>query len=229
MRVLIVGDERALASSLTVGLRADGFTVDVARDGKHALSLARAMPYVAIVLNLGPPDMAGYEAARLLRTAQVWTPVMLMTRGKIGGEVDALDVCATDLLENASSTLPLLARIRAVIRCSAPLAPVELVVGDLALDPVVRSCHRHGTRIELTPREFSVLEYLMRRSGQVVPKSDILNDVWDVGDYRDPNVVEVYVGYVRRKIDAPFGRRTLETVRGHGYRLYDDTRRAARG
>jgi DNA-binding response OmpR family regulator len=143
-------------------------------------------------------------------------------------EADALDLGADDYVTKPFSYVVLLARLRAVIRRGAPERPVALTVGDLVLDPAVRTCRRGDTGIELTPREFAVLEYLMRRRDEVVSKADIMANVWDEFYDGDPNIVEVYVGYLRRKIDTPFGRRSIDTVRGVGYRLRDDRARAAR-
>jgi DNA-binding response OmpR family regulator len=227
--VLIVEDEADLADTLAVGLRADGFTVDVARDGAAGLERAQAMRYEAIVLDIMLPTVSGYEVVRRLRAGEVWTPVVMLT-AKDGeyDEADALDLGADDYITKPFSYVVLLAHLRAVIRRGAAERPAELIVGDLVLDPATRKCKRSDNQIELTPREFAVLEYLMRRHDEVVPKSDILANVWDLFYDGDPNIVEVYVGYLRRKIDAPFARRSVETIRGAGYRLRDDARRPAR-
>jgi two-component system OmpR family response regulator len=229
MRVLLVEDETSLAETLAAGLRADGFAVDVAGDGVDGLARAQTTGYDAIVLDIMLPGASGYEVVRRLRGAGVWIPVLMLT-AKDGeyDEVDALDLGADDYLTKPFSYAVLLAHLRAVIRRGAPERPVALTAGDLVLDPATRTCRRGTTGIELTPREFAVLEYLMRRCDQVVSKAEIMANVWDTFYDGDPNVVEVYVGYLRRKIDAPFGRRSIDTVRGAGYRLRDDTARPAR-
>jgi DNA-binding response OmpR family regulator len=165
----------------------------------------------------------------LVAAASVWTPVLMLT-AKDGeyDEADALDLGADDYLTKPFSYVVLLAHLRAVIRRGSPERPAALTAGDLLLDPATRRCRRGVTDIELTPREFAVLEYLMRRRDEVVSKTDIMAHVWDSFYDGDPNIVEVYVGYLRRKIDAPFGRRSIDTVRGAGYRLRDDTARPAR-
>jgi two-component system OmpR family response regulator len=229
MRVLLVEDETSLAETLAAGLRADGFAVDVALDGVDGLARAQATGYDAIVLDIMLPGASGYEVVRRLRGAGVWIPVLMLT-AKDGeyDEADALDLGADDYLTKPFSYVVLLAHLRAVIRRGAPERPVALTAGDLVLDPATRTCRRGTTGIELTPREFAVLEYLMRRCEQVVSKAEIMANVWDTFYDGDPNVVEVYVGYLRRKIDAPFGRRSIDTVRGAGYRLRDDAARPAR-
>jgi two-component system OmpR family response regulator len=229
MRVLLVEDEKTLAETLAAGLRADGFAVDVAGDGVDALARVQTTDYEAIVLDIMLPGISGYEVVRKLRGAGVWIPVLMLT-AKDGeyDEADALDLGADDYLTKPFSYVVLLAHLRAVIRRGAPERPVALTAGDLILDPGARTCRRAATTIDLTPREFSVLECLMRRRDQVVSKTEIMANVWDAFYDGDPNVVEVYVGYLRRKIDVPFGRRSIETVRGAGYRLRDDAARPVR-
>ena len=229
MRVLLVEDEEALAETLAAGLRADGFAVDIARDGLQALTQIRNIEYDAMVLDIMLPGPSGYEVVRRLRSEGVWVPVLMLT-AKDGeyDEADALDLGADDYLTKPFSYVVLLAHLRAVIRRGAPERPAQLVAGDLILDPGARTCHRGATEIDLTPREFAVLEYLMRNRDQVVSKTNIMANVWDTFYDGDPNVVEVYVGYLRRKIDAPFGRNSIETVRGAGYRLRDDVARRVR-
>jgi two-component system OmpR family response regulator len=226
MRVLLVEDESTLAETLAGGLRADGFFVDVAADGVDVMTRVQATTYDAIVLDIMLPGPSGYEVLRRLRSAGVWIPVLMLT-AKDGeyDEADALDLGADDYLTKPFSYVVLLAHLRAVIRRGAPERPAPLTTGDLVLDSAAHTCRRATTAIELTPREFAVLEYLMRRRDQVVSKSEIMANVWDTFYDGDPNVVEVYVGYLRRKIDAPFGRRSIETVRGAGYRLRDDAAR----
>src|ERR1700730_8681122 len=229
MRVLLIEDETTLADTLAAGLRADGFTVDVANDGVDGLAKVHSTDYDAIVLDIMLPGLSGYEVVRRMRAAEVWTPVLMLTP-KDGeyDEADALDLGADDYVTKPFSYVVLLAHLRAVIRRGAPERPPQLVAGDLNLDPGARTCRRADAEIDLTPREFAVLEYLMRHRGQVVSKTQIMANVWDTFYDGDPNVVEVYVGYLRRKIDAPFDRHSIETVRGAGYRLRDDTARPAR-
>jgi len=166
------------------------------------------------------PGMSGYEVLKRLRAADVWTPVIVLT-AKDGeyDEADALDLGADDYLSKPFSYVVLVARLRALLRRGAPARPAVLSAGDLALDPAGHRCHRAGREITLTAREFTLLEFLLRHPDEVVSKTDILEHVWEEDFDGDTNIVEVYVGYLRRKIDAPFGRRTIETVRGAGYRL----------
>ncbi|MDT5247234.1 MAG: hypothetical protein QOD36_4610 [Mycobacterium sp.] len=229
MRVLLVEDESVLAETLAGGLRADGFSVDIASSGVDVVGRVQAIAYDAIVLDIMLPGPSGYEVLRRLRSAGVWIPVLMLT-AKDGeyDEADALDLGADDYLTKPFSYVVLLAHLRAVIRRGAPERPAPLTAGDLVLDSAAHTCRRATTAIELTPREFAVPEYLMRRRDQVVSKSEIMANVWDTFYDGDPNVVEVYVGYLRRKIDAPFGRRSIETVRGAGYRLRDGAARPVR-
>ncbi|MHB8342489.1 MAG: response regulator transcription factor [Mycobacteriales bacterium] len=220
MRILIVEDEAMLARALARGLTAEGFAVDVAHDGSEGLWRASETCYDAILLDIMLPVMSGYEVLKRLRAADVWTPVLMLT-AKDGDydQVDALDLGADDYLTKPFSQVVLLARLRALLRRGAPARPAVLTAGDLTLDPAARTCQRGPAEISLTAREFSVLEFLLRRAGQVVSKGEILEHVWDEHFDGDPNIVEVYVGYLRRKLDVPFGRRSIETVRGAGYRL----------
>src|ERR1700738_5135081 len=229
MRGLLVEDEPAVPETLAAGLGADGFAVDVAGDGVDGLARAQATGYDTIVLDIMLPGASGYEVVRRLRGAGVWIPVLMLT-AKDGeyDEADALDLGADDYLTKPFSYVVLLAHLRAVIRRGAPERAAQLVAGDLILDPGARTCRRAAAEIDLTPREFAVLEYLMRHRDQVVSKTNIMANVWDTFYDGDPNVVEVYVGYLRRKIDAPFGRHSIETVRGAGYRLRDDMPRPVR-
>ncbi|MCL2779937.1 MAG: response regulator transcription factor [Actinomycetia bacterium] len=225
MRLLIVEDEVRLASALQRGLIAEGFSVDIVHTGPDGLHAAREGAYDVVVLDIMLPGISGYEILKQLRRARNWVPILMLT-AKDGeyDEADALDLGADDYLTKPFSFVVLLARIRALLRRGRRPRPAVLTVGDLALDPAAHQVSRAGTRIELTPREFSLLEYLMRRAGETVSKADILHHVWDAHYEGDANVVEVYVGYLRRKIDAPFGRASVQTVRGAGYRLdvHDD-------
>ncbi|MFC5727866.1 MULTISPECIES: response regulator transcription factor [Nocardioides] len=220
MRVLLVEDEVQLAETVRRGLVADGFVVDVAHDGVTGLHAAEDSAYDVLVLDIMLPRLNGYDVCRRLREASIWTPVLMLTAKD--GEydlVDAFDLGADDYLTKPFSFVVLVARLRSLIRRGGPERPASLVAGDLTLDPRSRAVQRGGVDIALTPREFGLLHYLMRHRGEVVSKLEILESVWDLHYDGDDNVVEVYVGYLRRKIDQPFGRRAIETVRGAGYRL----------
>ena len=220
MRVLLVEDEIRLAEHVRRGLAAEGFVVDVVHDGAEGLFKAQVSGYDVVVLDIMLPGLNGYEVCRRLRASGVWSPVLMLT-AKDGeyDQADALDLGADDYLTKPFSFLVLVARLRALIRRGAPVRPTVLQAGDLALDPASRTVRRSGTEISLTPREFGVLHFLMRHRGDVVSKTAILESVWDAHYEGDDNIVEVYVGYLRRKIDQPFGRQAIETVRGAGYRL----------
>ncbi|MGZ4591270.1 MAG: response regulator transcription factor [Actinomycetes bacterium] len=223
MRVLVVEDEVRLAQALRRGLQAEGFSVDLAHDGQDGLHDALEGDYDAVVLDVMLPHLSGYRVCQSLRAAGNWVPVLMLS-AKDGeyDEADGLDVGADDYLTKPFSYVVLVARLRALLRRGAPRRPVVLAAGDLTLDPATREVRRGEDEISLTPREFALLEFLLRRRGEVVPKTQILSHVWDSNYPGDPNVVEVYVGYLRRKVDVPFGRRALETVRGVGYRLASD-------
>jgi DNA-binding response OmpR family regulator len=223
MRLLVVEDETRLAGALQRGLQAEGFAVDVAHDGESGLQLARDGSYDAIVLDVMLPRLSGYRVVQALRADENWVPVLMLS-AKDGeyDQADGLDVGADDYLTKPFSYVVLLARLRALLRRGAPERPAVLSCGGLELDPASRRVARDGTEIALTPREFALLEYLLRRADEVVSKTEILEHVWDQYYDGDPNVVEVYVGYLRRKVDVPFGRRSLVTVRGAGYRLVRD-------
>jgi len=220
VRVLVVDDEVRLADALARGLRSEGFAVDVAHDGQDGLHLASENSYDAVLLDVMLPVLSGYRVVQALREADNWVPVLMLS-AKDGehDQADGLDLGADDYLVKPFSYVVLLARLRALVRRGAQPRPVSLTVGDLVLDPGSRSVRRGDAPIDLTTREFSLLELLMRRAGQVVSKTDLLAGVWDANADNDLNVVEVYVGYLRRKIDTPFGRRSITTVRGAGYRL----------
>ncbi len=223
MRILVVEDEKKLAASLKRGLEADGFAVDIALTGDDGLWMAREHDYDAIVLDIMLPGMNGYKVCESLRDDGNWTPILMLTAkdGELD-EAEALDTGADDFLRKPFSHLVLVARLRALLRRGAKERPVELTADDLLVDPNQRRCWRDGTEIELTAREFSVLEYLIRNAGTVVSKRDILDHVWDYDFEGDPNIIEVYVRHLRRKIDEPFGRSSIQTVRGAGYRLNQD-------
>ena len=220
MRILVVDDEVNLATTIKQGLEAEGFVVDVAYDGEEALWAATEQAYDIVVLDLMLPKLNGYKVVERLRQRGVWTPILMLT-AKDGeyDQADALDLGADDYLTKPFSFVVLVARIRALLRRIVSERPAILEVGDLALDPVTCTVTRGTDPIELTPREFALLEYLMRNPGKVLSKSELLDHVWDTNFDGPHNVVEVYVGYLRKKIDAPFGVQSVTTVRGFGYRL----------
>lgn len=220
VRVLVVEDERRLAAAVKRGLEAEGFAVDLAHDGVSGLHMAREGAYDGVVVDIMLPGLSGYKVCAALRAESNWVPILILS-AKDGeyDQADGLDLGADDYLTKPFSYVVLAARLRALLRRGAARRPAELRAGDLLLDPGTRAVRRGDVAIGLTPREFSLLEFLMRRADQVVSKTEILEHVWDAADTTDPNAVEVYVGYLRRKIDAPFGRRALETMRGAGYRL----------
>ena len=220
MRVLVVEDEARLAETVRRGLVAEGFNVEVVDNGEDGLWSATENIYDVIVLDIMLPKLNGYKVVEQLRAREVWTPILMLTAKD--GEydlADAFDLGADDYLTKPFSFVVLTARLRALIRRGAPARPVVLTAGDLQLDPGRHTVRRGKTEIELTPREFGLLEHLMAHRGDVVSKTEILESVWDPYYEGDPNVVEVYIGYLRRKIDVPFGRSAIQTVRGVGYRL----------
>ncbi len=220
MRVLVVEDEPRLARALQRGLTAEGYAVDLAADGLTGLEAARHEGYDAVVLDIMLPGLSGYRIVRTLRAEQNWVPVLMLS-AKDGeyDQADGLDSGADDYLTKPFSFVVLLAKLRALLRRGAPERPAVLSAGSLSLDPATRRVSREGQEIPLTTREFALLEYLMRHRDEVVTKTELLDHVWDAGADTDPNVVEVYVGYLRRKIDQPYDVRSLQTVRGAGYRL----------
>jgi DNA-binding response OmpR family regulator len=229
MRILVVEDEPRLGRALQRGLTAEGYRVDLATDGISGLEAIRHEAYDTVVLDIMLPRLSGYRVVRAMREEGIWAPVLILS-AKDGeyDEADGLDCGADDYLTKPFSFVVLLARLRALHRRGAPERPTVLTVGTLRLDPASRRVLRGDTEITLTAREYALLEYLMRRQDQVVTKIELLDRVWDAGADTDPNVVEVYVGYLRRKIDQPFGRHSLQTVRGAGYRLVDDLRSESR-
>ncbi|MFC4014403.1 response regulator transcription factor [Nonomuraea purpurea] len=220
MRVLLVEDEERLADLIKGGLAGEGFAVDVAHDGRDGLWLATENSYDVIVLDVMLPRMNGYALCAKLREAGDWTPIMMLTaKDGIYDEAEALDNGADDYLAKPFSYVVLLARLRALVRRGGRERPVSITVGDLVIDPAGLRCRRGEAEIGLTPKEFAVLHALARRPGEVVSKSDLLDQAWDFSYDGDPNIVEVYISALRRKIDAPFGKTTLMTVRRAGYRL----------
>jgi DNA-binding response OmpR family regulator len=220
VRVLIVEDEAKVAAAVRRGLEAEGFAVDVALTGTDGLWMATENPYDVIVLDIMLPGMNGYAVCKSLREAGNWTSILMLT-AKDGeyDQAEALDTGADDYLTKPFSFVVLLARIRALLRRSGRSDPVVYAAGDLSLDPVRHRCVRGDVEVALTAREFAVLEFMMRRAGEVVTKSEILENVWDFAFEGDPNIVEVYIRHLRTKLDEPFGRRLIETIRGAGYRL----------
>jgi DNA-binding response OmpR family regulator len=223
MRILAVEDQRRLAGAIKRGLETEGFAVDIAGDGEEGLWLAREQPYDAIVLDILLPKLNGYKVCRTLRDEGNWTPILMLS-AKSGewDEAEALDTGADDFLAKPFSFVVLVAHLRALLRRGARARPTVLCAGDLTLDPAAHTCGRGDKEISLSPREFALLEFFMRRAGQLVSKAEILDHVWDFGFEGDDNIVEVYVRYLRRKIDLPFDRQAIETIRGAGYRLAAD-------
>jgi DNA-binding response OmpR family regulator len=219
-RILLVDDDPALTASLRTGLCAEGFDITVSDDGTAALELLEHERFDAIVLDLMLPGVNGFRFCDLLRSRGNATPILVLT-GKQGelDEAEALELGADDYLTKPFSFVVLVAHLRAILRRNRQGMTRESRSGDLTLDAVTHRCSRGGVEIELTPREFSLLELLMRRAGEPVAKRELLDEVWDWAISDNSNLVEVYIGYLRRKIDTPFGRRSIETVRGVGYRL----------
>ncbi len=223
VRALVVEDEVKLAEAIRRGLVAEGFTVDVCHDGDDGLWRGSEGSYDVIVLDVMLPKRNGYLVCRALREREVWTPILMLT-AKAGeyDEAEGLDLGADDYLTKPFSFVVLVARLRALVRRGSAPRPATLLAAGIELDPAQRSVSSDGIPITLTSREYEVLEVLMRRQGDVVSKQELLDAVWGIDFGGDPNVVEVYVGYVRRKLDKPFGRNRVQTVRGAGYRLVGD-------
>jgi len=220
MRILLVEDEWPFARAVRRGLEAEGFVVELASDGREGLRLANDRPYDAVMLDIMLPGMNGYRVCAAMREADNWTPVLMLTAkdGELD-EAEALDTGADDFLSKPFSFVVLVARLRALARRGRQARPTVLEAGDLKLDPAGHRAWRGSAEIDLTAREFALLELLMRRRGEVLTRREILDEVWDFGFDSDSNIVEVYVGYLRRKVDLPFGRRAIQTVRGVGYRM----------
>jgi two-component system OmpR family response regulator len=223
VRILLVEDDTHLAAALKRGLCADGFRVDIASDGTEGLWHAQTRGYGAIVLDIMLPGMNGYRLCQALREAGDWTPILMLTAkdGELD-ETEALDTGADDFLSKPFSYVVLVARLRALMRRGRRERAAPLIAGDLQLDPAAHRVWRGAVPVALSPRQFSLLEFLLHRAGEVVSKADILDHVWDFAFDGDPNIVEVYIGQLRRKIDAPFGRHVIETIRLVGYRLDPD-------
>jgi two-component system, OmpR family, response regulator len=220
VRVLIVEDDLSMAKSLSTGLRAEGYIVDVSNDGEAGLESALSVTYDAIVLDVMLPKRNGFSVVSELRAAGIATPVLMLT-AKDGewDQAEALDAGADDYITKPFSYPVLLARLRAILRRSSVQLTAKLAVGDLVMDAASHRCWRGDVELDLTPREYELLHYFMLRPGEIISKVELVDAVWDVEFGADTNVVEVYIGYLRRKVDAPFGKSSIETVRALGYRL----------
>ncbi|MGH2968971.1 MAG: response regulator transcription factor [Solirubrobacteraceae bacterium] len=223
MRVLVVEDDTRMAAAIRRGLRFEGLVVDIAADGEQALRTVAASEYDAVVLDVMLPGLDGFETCRRLRADGVWVPVLMLTaRDAVVDRVRGLDGGADDYMTKPFSLAELVARLRALARRGPVERPAVLEVGALRLDPATREVRRGDTEIELSAREFALLETFMRRPGLVYSQLQLLEAAWDLGYEQRSNVVEVYIRYLREKIDRPFGVRSIETVRGVGYRLRKD-------
>jgi two-component system, OmpR family, response regulator len=223
MRILLVEDDVKMASLLRRGMVEEGLSADIARTGDEALWMAEATEYDAIVLDVMLPGVNGFEVCRRLRESGTWSPVLMLTaRDAVLDRITGLDAGADDYLTKPFSFAELLARLRALARRGSSERPVELVVDDLRLDPASRRVWRGGAEVALSPKEFALLETFMRRPGQVLSRLQLLEHAWDFAYENRSNVVDVYVRYLREKLDRPFGKSSFETVRGVGYRLRED-------
>jgi two-component system, OmpR family, response regulator len=223
MRVLVVEDHERMADLLRRGLAEEGYAVDVVGDGRDGIWMAEENDYDAIVLDVVLPDADGFGVCRTIRERERWTPVLMLTaRDAVEDRVRGLDAGADDYLTKPFSFEELLARIRALVRRGSPQRRPVLRVGELTLDPALHRSARAGTELRLTPKEFSLLEYFLRHPGEVLSRSRLIEHVWDFGFDGDSNIVDVHVLSLRQKIDRPFGRDSIETVRGAGYRLRED-------
>jgi two-component system, OmpR family, response regulator len=223
VRALVVEDGLKMAALIRRGLVEEGYAADVARTGEDAVWMARSTPYDAIVLDVMLPGLDGFGVCRELRASGVWTPILMLTaRDGVDDRVAGLDAGADDYLIKPFSFAELLARLRALARRGLTERPTVLGAGSLRLDPATRQVWRGDVEIELSAKEFALLETFMRRPGQVLSRLDLLEHAWDYAYENRSNVVDVYVGYLRAKLDRPFGRRSIETVRGAGYRLRRD-------
>jgi two-component system OmpR family response regulator len=222
VRVLVVEDEVRMAQLVKRALEEEGYAVDVSGDGPEGLWMATENPYAAVVLDVMLPGLDGFDVCRRLREAEIWVPVLMLTaRDEVGDRVRGLDVGADDYLVKPFSLLELAARLRALTRRDDRGRPAVLGVGDLKLDPATKRAWRDTVELELSPKEFALLELFLRHPGTVLTRTQIIEAVWDFAYDGTSNVVDQYVNYLRRKIDAPFGCHDLQTVRGMGYRLRD--------
>jgi two-component system OmpR family response regulator len=220
MRVLVIEDEMRMARLVKRALEEEGHAVDVAGDGPEGLWMATENPYAAIVLDVMLPGFDGFELCRRMRDADIWAPVLMLTaRDEVGDRVRGLDAGADDYLVKPFSLLELAARLRALTRRDDRSRPAVLTEGDLKLDPATKQVWRAGTELGLSPKEFALLEFFLRHPGTVLTRSQIIEAVWDYAYDGTSNVVDQYVNYLRRKVDVPFGRSEIQTVRGMGYRL----------
>jgi len=220
MRVLVVEDEPRMADVIRRSLVHEGFATDLSSNGEDALLKASAVDYDAIVLDVMLPGRSGFDVCQILRERGVWSPVLMLTaRDAVPDRVAGLDSGADDYLLKPFALAELLARLRSLTRRGRPERPTVMTVGDLALDPATRMVRRGDERIELSAKEFALLEALMRRCGDVLTRLDLIEQAWDIAYETRSNIVDVYIRRLRLKIDAPFGVQTLETVRGVGYRL----------
>ena len=223
MRVLVVEDEVKMAALLRRGLSEEGLAVDVADEGERALLMAGAAEYDAVVLDVMLPGIDGFQTCRQLRTEGIWSPVLMLTaRGATDDRVAGLDGGADDYMVKPFAFAELLARLRALVRRGTVERPPVIAVGDLRLDPGTREVWRGDQEIDLSSKEFTLMETFMRHAGYVLSRNQLLEQAWDYDFEHRSNVVEVYVRYLRRKIDVPFGLTSIETVRGAGYRLRKD-------
>ena len=223
MRALVVEDERKMAALLRRGLTEEGYAADVASSGEDALDMARAIPYDTIVLDVMLAGLDGLEVCRQLRASGVWTPILMLTaRDGVQDRVAGLDAGADDYLIKPFSFAELLARLRALARRGAAERPAVLQAGSLRLDPASRQVWRGEVPVELSAKEFALLELFMRRPGQVLTRLELLEHAWEDAYENRSNIIDVYIGYLRAKVDRPFGRHSIETVRGVGYRLRGD-------
>ena len=223
LRVLVVEDEVKMAGLLKRGLEEEGYAVAVAPDGQEALWLTSEDTFDAVVLDVMLPDMNGFEVCQQMRAAGRWSPVLMLTaRDAVADRVTGLDAGADDYLAKPFSFAELTARLRALVRRGAPERPVVMRLGDLSLDPAAHRVDRRGTSVDLTSREFALLEYLMRHPGEVLTRTRLIEHVWDFAYDGDSNLVDVYIRYLRDKIDRPFGADSIQTVRGAGYRMREE-------